>query len=98
MPACWPQPEHMRWRDALKSAAQADREGIGADETKYRDASHIVKDGGDGQKINTYMRDTRERLVRVEDRLMIQTKLLFLMLGSIVFATFVGLLLAFVLG
>lgn len=86
----------MRWRDAFKSAEQCEKEGIASAPGEYREQSFVVKDGGDGERINTYMRDTRERLVRVEDRLMIQTKLLFMMLGSIVFATFVGLVLAFV--
>lgn len=71
----WPEPNHMRIRDTLKKSAQCEREGIAA-QTYTNNAPVIVKDGGDGEDITPFMRETRRRTVRIEDRLAIIMRLL----------------------
>lgn len=88
--------KYMRWRDSFKSAAQCEREGIAKDETADNMPMVVAKDGGDGENIKPFMHETRRRLVRLEDRLAIQTKLLFLMLATILTGIGAGLVVAFV--
>lgn len=97
MPNSIQRAKYMQWRDAFKSANQCEREQIGAD-ADYDEREYIIKDGGDGQQINQFMRETTRRLNRLEDRMAIGMRFGAMILGSIIMATFVGLLLAFVLG
>ena len=76
----------MKLLDAIKGAEQCEREGIGADQTMDEGTAY-VKDGGDGRDIWPFVRESRRRLIRMEDRMAISIKLLLLILGAIVSST-----------
>lgn len=86
----------MRLRDALKNEEQSQREGIGAD-GDMDTGEALVNDGGKGN-IWPYIRESRQRLVRTEDKVTIILKLQLLLLSAIIGGIGVGLVMAFATG
>lgn len=86
----------MRLRDAIKSAEQSEREGIGEDNaTGCVEKPAYVKNGGDKTDIWPFVRENRRRMIRVEDRQAIMVKIQLLELGTLITGIGVGLILAY---